>query len=151
MFERLKMKAALKNAEKIREDRDKIARAIKTEETKLLKFIAGRVEADTALVDAETAAALGEPSPVNVARQRSTDAMASINRQASVLGGLRSRLAAQASELEAGVRGIQSGLPEHLDALRQNFAAEWTKGVSVFGALLGKRKALEALVGRFDL
>jgi hypothetical protein len=151
MFEKLKMKAALKNAEKIREDRDKIAKVIAAEEKKLLKLIALRVEVDTALSEAETATALGETSDVDGARRKADSIMVAISRQSATLSGLRGRLASQAPELEAGVRGIQSGLPEHLDALKGDFKDEWDKGLAVFGKLLGRRAALEGLIGKLEL
>ena len=66
------------------------------------------------------------------------------------LNGLRSRLAQQAPEIEAHLKAIKATLPEHIAAVRADFANEWSKGVSAFGALLGKRLAVESLIGKLD-
>jgi hypothetical protein len=146
MFAKWSKMLALKSADRVLESRSKIANVIEREERKLLDLIAERVKADRALVTAETAAALGELTDLPAARKHVEDVHAAIGRQASTLGGLRSRLAAQSPELEAQVRAIQAALPEHVQALKDNFAGEWSKGIAAFGALLGKRSAIESLL-----
>lgn len=131
--------------------RNKLARAIETERTKLLKLIPERFAAETALRDAETALALGEAADLDAAHQRVNETLAAIERQSTILAGLRHRLAGMAGEIESQYRGVKGMLPDHMERIRADFSAEWSKGVAAFSALLGKRKALEALVGRLQL
>jgi hypothetical protein len=129
---------------------ERIVRALQNEVGAFQDLISQRVESDRALVAAETSAAMGEPADVGAAQQRAGNVMASIARKAAVLGGLRARLAGQASGLESNVGGIKAALPEHVDELKADFQGEWARGIKTFGTLLGKRRALEALVGKLD-
>jgi hypothetical protein len=151
MFSKLSKLLALKSADKLLESRAKITEAIERETAKLLRLVTERVEVDRGVVAADTSAALGEQADPAGARQKAAAVMTSIERQGSILAGLRARLATQAPELEGQIRGIQSALPGHIDGLKQDFAADWQKGIQAFGVLIGKRAALEALIGKLDL
>jgi hypothetical protein len=127
-------------------------KALQAEVRKLGDLILQRVEAERALVEVETAVALGgEEGSLAGARRRLDNAMAAIDKKSRVLGGLRSRIAQQAPDLAGKMREIQAGLPEHIRGLKADFEGEWAKGVAAFGVLLGKRRALEAVLGKLEL
>jgi hypothetical protein len=151
MFERKPKLKALSGAEKVIDARNKLSKTIQAEESKLLALILSRVEADRELIAAETAVAMGEQPDSTTAQRKAENAMVVINKQAAILGGLRSRLAGMAGELETQARVVQAALPAHVETLKADFAAEWEKACSAFAAALGRRAALESLIGKFDL
>ena len=116
-----------------------------------MQLIEERIDADSALAAAETAAALDEPADVPAARQRAADVMSSIERQGVILGGLRTRLVQGSRELESQRAAVATALPDHVDQVKADFATEWSKGAAAFAELLGKRRALEARIGKLDL
>ena len=139
------------NKPKLLEVRGKIIDALRAEEARLSKLILERVAAERALVEGETAVTLGEQADANAARRKVDGAIAAINRQASKVAGLRSRLAGQAPELESSVREIKAALPAHVEGLKATFADEWARGVAAFGAIMGRRAAIEGYIGKLDL
>ena len=146
----IKMRA-LSGAERTLGTWNKSMATIAAGEQKLLKLIQHRVTAERAAVAAETDAALSEQTEASTEHQRVIEALCAIDRQASVLAGLRSRAAAQSRDLESQARAIHAELPEFVAALKADFAGEWQKGLVAFEALLGKRAALEGFIGKLDL
>lgn len=151
MSAKTKIHTVLKSVENTLKSRQKILGAIATEEAELQALIPARRAAEVALSDAETAGALGEQSDVSGARRRLDDAMRAIERQAARLAGLRSRLAQQAGEFKTRRDTIKAELHEYAAELRTDFAGEWVKGIAAYGALLGRRQAIESMAGKMDL
>jgi hypothetical protein len=148
ILEKLK---ALLGAENTLQAREKIIDALRAEEKRLSKLILERVAAERALVEGETAVTLGEQADANAVRRKVDGAIAAINRQASKVAGLRSRLAGQAPELEAQRVALKSAMPSHMEAVKRKLSEEWAAGIAAFGALLAKRGAIESLVGKLPL
>jgi hypothetical protein len=141
----------LSGADRVIDARNKIASAIETEKAKLLAEVAERFAAVVALRDALAANALNESVDLDGASGRVTKALESVGRRSVILAGLRHRLSSQAGEFESQYRAIKAMLPDHVQRLRAEFAGEWAKSAAAFSAVLGKRKAIEALVGRLEL
>ncbi len=141
----------LSGADRVLDARNKITAAVEAEKGKLLQVIPERFAAESALREAEAANALSEPVDIEGARRRVSAAMASIEQHSTVIAGLRHRLAEQAGEIDAQYKAVRLALPDHVERVKGDFAAEWTKGIAAFGALLGKRVAIEALVGKLTL
>jgi hypothetical protein len=150
MFGTAKLKVVA-GAESAMKAWSKAKMALQNEVSTLQGLISARVEADRALIAAETAVAIGEQADVPAARQRADNALAAVDRKAAVLQGLRSRLAGQAADLESNVQGIKAALPEYVVGLKADFKEEWTRGIATFAVLLGKRRALEAVIGKIEL
>jgi hypothetical protein len=147
----LKKLKALLGAESTLQAREKIVRALQTEEKQLSELILDRVTAERLLVEAETAVTLGEQSEATAAQRRVDASLGAIQRQARKISGLRSRLAAQAPELEEQRCSLKSAMPSAVDAIKASFADEWGTTIATFGALLGKRAAIEGLIGKLSL
>ena len=141
----------LSGADRVLDARGKVTAAVEAEKGKLLQVIPERFAAESALRDAEAAQALSEPVDIEGARRRVSAAVASIEQHSTVLAGLRYRLAGQAGEIDAQYKAVKLALPDHVERVKGDFVAEWTKGIAAFGALLGKRVALEVLVGKLTL
>jgi hypothetical protein len=148
MFKKLK---ALLGAEGTLEARARIVKALQAEEKRLGELIIVRVSAERELVSAETAVTLGEQADASAAQRKLDDALAAIKRQGSKLAGLRARLASQAVELEAQGVALKSGMPSHVEAIKASFSSEWSQGAAVFGAIMGRRAAIEELIGKLNL
>jgi hypothetical protein len=148
MFERLQKLKALFGAEAALRARDKVLKALQAEELKLRELVIRRVESERALVSAETAEALGEAADPSGARRVLSEALAAIERQKLVLGGLRARLVSQTTEIEGQRLAVKAAIPEHVERVRADLVDEWAKGAAAFAALLGKRQAIEALIGQ---
>ncbi len=127
--------------------RNKITAAIEAAKEKLLAAIPERFAAEVALRDAEASNALGEPVDIEAARRRVTATAAAIEQRSTVLSGLRYRLAALAGETEVQYQAVKAALPDHAERVKSDFAAEWAKGAAAWSALLGRRAAVEALLG----
>jgi len=151
MFAKLTKMAALRGADRVLESCAKINATIKTELNILQALIRERLSVEHAVIDAETAAALGESADTAGARGRSEQVLRSIDRQVGILAGLRSRLAAMAGEMERERQAVSAALPEHIERVKSDFASKWTRGVATYSALLGERQALETLVGKLEL
>jgi len=151
MFAKLTKMVALRGVDRVLDSCAKINATIKTELNKLQVLIRERLSGERAVIDAETAAALGESADTAGARSRSEQVLQSIARQSGILAGLRSRLAAMAGEMESERQAVSAALPEHIERVKGDFAGKWSRGVATFSALLGERQALENLLGKLDL
>jgi hypothetical protein len=140
-------KFKLSGADRVLDARNKITAAIEAAKEKLLAAIPEQFAAEVALRDAEASNALGEPVDLESVHRRVTAAAASIEQRSTVLSGLRYRLAALAGETDAQYQALKASLPDHVQRVRDDFASDWAKGVSAWSALLGRRAAIETLIG----
>ncbi len=147
----LKKLKALLGAESTLQARTKMVKVLQAEESRLRELILDRVTTERLRVEAETSVVLGEQAEASAAQRKFDEAVGAINRQSVKLSGLRSRIASQATELEAQRISVKAALPAHVASIKNSFLAEWTEGVAAFGALLGKRSALEVMVGPLSL
>lgn len=147
----MKKLKALLGAESTLDGRERVLEALRSEARRLSEIVLERVEAERALTEAETAAAVGEQVDAITARRKVDEARGAVDRQCSKLVGLRSRLAAQAPELGAQHQAIKQALPAHVEAIKSSFLDEWAAAARVWGELLGKRVAIEGLVGKLTL
>ena len=147
MFEKSLITRALSGATKALESRNKILKVLKREEDGLDTLIHARVEAERAVVAAETAEALDERSDVASARQRLAGVVDSLGKQSARLGGLRLRLAQQVPDLQAQRASLKEALPGYIESVTSAFASEWELGARAFAALRAKRERLQALIG----
>lgn len=90
---------------------------------------------------------MGEKSDVVEAEQALGLVRGEIGKTGSLLSGLRARLAASAPALIEGYEGMSAELPEHVEAVVALFRSEWQQAIEAFGAALGRRRALENLIG----
>jgi hypothetical protein len=141
----------LSGADRVLDARSKITAAVEAEKGKLLQVIPERFAAESALRDAEAANALGEPVDIEAARRRLASAVAAVGQHSTVLAGLRHRLAEQVGDLDTQYKAVRGNLPDHIERLKSDFAAEFAKGVAAWSALLSKRVAIETLVGKLTL
>ena len=144
---------ALAGALKILDARQKLLSAIANAEGELSKLIHARVEAEHALVEAETAVAIGEGNQPTVtgAEKALSAAKVATSRQASRLAGLRGAVIKQVSDLAAARAEVKQIIPEHAAAIKAEFAEEWRKASEAWAAVLGKRQRLTALLGNLGL
>lgn len=147
----LKKLKALLGAESTLQARAKCAKVLAVEEKHLGELIRERVSAERGLTEAETNVALGAQADATTERSKVDATLTAIARQSSKLGGLRSRLAAQASELDAQRVSVKAAMPSHIESIKDTFSAEWAAGVAAFGALMGRRSAIEGLIGKLPL
>jgi hypothetical protein len=151
MFSTKKTKA-LSSAQKTLEARGKISAAIHEEETRLGALVIERVKAEQLLSVAEAGAALDEPgADVSGAESGLAKAKTAIDKSSAKLAALRGRLVLMAGELATARSAVKGELPAHVEALKTDFAVEWTKGIEAFGQLMGKRAALEARIGKIEM
>ena len=143
-------------AERVLESRRKLEDAITRETAKLQALSLDRLAEEKAITDAETEMAvealdLLAPAETSVGREHLNGILLAIERQGSLLAGLRSRLAALAQDLEAERRSVADALPAHMARAKSEFEKEWAKAIESFAVLLGKRKALELRLGKLSL
>jgi hypothetical protein len=60
-------------------------------------------------------------------------------------------MAQQSAALSEQRGAIKGELPAYAEKVKSDFGAQWAAAVAVFSALMGKRKVLEALIGRMAL
>jgi hypothetical protein len=142
-----KFKAAVTDAQDVLKDREKILSALHGEESRLEGLVRARVHAESELMQAEGAEAVGEKSDVGAAQGRVDSVKGKIASQVRKLAAVRTRLAAQAGALQAAHTALSAGLPEHQERIKEAFREEWSDGAAAFARLLSKRKAIESLVG----
>lgn len=148
MFAKLTKAAALRGAVRVLELRAKVLAAIEAELKKLQSLIQDRRQVERAVIAAETAAALGESADPAAAHKQAEQVAKSLDKQAGILSGLRTRIAAMAGDLETERRAVSAALPEYEERVKSEFSNKWARGVATFSALLGERQALESLIGR---
>jgi len=153
MFERPKMKAAIKAAEKILGERGRLKAAISSAVEDLRPLIARRLEAENLLAAAEVGAAIAAKpeSEIGAARRSVEDAHAGIARQAFKLSALRGKAAEQGAQLADAYRAVKTLLAGHNQEAGERFREEWSAGVQQFSRLLARRAAMERVLGRMDL
>ena len=134
-------------ADKALKNHSKILAAIEAERWRLIDVTKARLAAERALVAAETAAALGEPTDRDVARKRLDSDLAETARISSILGGLRARLAAGADDIERRHEEVRSSIAGHAEIIRREFAAKWERLTAEYGQLMGERAEVERITG----
>lgn len=115
----------------------------------LAQAIEAHMQAQRTLDAAEVAAVTGEgeAAEVSKAKRRLEQARANIDAISAKLRGLRQAFAALSPRLIAAYDALAAALPEHYAAVKKEFANEWADAVAAFSIALGKRRAIEAIIG----
>ncbi len=103
------------------------------------------------MTEAAASIALGDKQDSKAERKELDACLSAIAEQGRKLAGLRARVVSMSPDIEAAAHEIRENLPEHKESLRRSFSQEWQEAVSRFGTVLGKRVALEGLIGKLDL
>ncbi|MBZ5586324.1 MAG: hypothetical protein LAQ30_29885, partial [Acidobacteriia bacterium] len=139
----------LQTATSVMERYSRIEGAIEIEVGNLRPLILELLAADKELQTSETAVVLNEQPSVTPAKaaKRVDAAKSAIDGAGRKLEGLRSRLLTITALAPAAYDQLLRTMPALNAAIRRDFEAEWSAAVASFSAALGKRRALEALVG----
>lgn len=145
------MTRAIKSAERAIEKKSKISNALNSEVKRLSQTARRLVDAERELSD-RSAAHLIEGGIGTVDDSAVSAIRAEIKRHGSTIAGLRAAIADCVPDFVNASEGLSSHLAAHNEAIINDLRAEWERAVAVFGALQGRRQALELAIGRkFDL
>ena len=139
----------LKSAADILSQYDAVDQTISREVEALQAVISELLAAEGELQAAEVAVAMGEQSADATVKpsKRLERARSAIDGAARRLGGLRARLLGIVQAVPAVYAGAVSQLPEASARIKQKFEAEWGPAAAAFARILGRRAAIEALLG----
>jgi hypothetical protein len=136
-------------AQAILERKQKLESVIRDEVAKLGELIAARLQTERAFRRLEAAAAIGEPAPgLEKARKAAADARAALDQASLRLNGFRSALGEQGTELVTNYDAIAAELPRHNAAIVAEFSKQWETAAAAWGAVLGRRAAIETVLGQ---
>lgn len=146
----MSMKSALKDAGTLLARRDKIAKAIGREVSKLGELVERLAAAELRARDIAGRKLLGEAtqSENDDGERELRTCRAEIEVSTQDLGALRMQLHGLAPALMERYRALEAEVPAHNAAIEEEFRREWDKAIANFSAALAKRALVEDSIGR---
>jgi hypothetical protein len=131
------------------ERKEKIESAIQSEVLALSGLIENRLQADREFRRMECAAAIGEGAlALPKAQKAAADARSALDQASLRVGGFRAQLGEQGTVLVEKHADLSAEIPKHHARIAEAFAREWAAVVSAFSLALGRRAAIEQLIGQ---
>jgi hypothetical protein len=126
----------------------KIESAIQDGVAGLASLIANRIQSERDFRKLEAAAAIGEPAAgLAAAKKLAGEARAALDQVSLKLNGLRTALGEQGSPLVESYTTLSGALPAHNAGVIEAFEVEWQAASTTWNLLLGRRRAIEAVLG----
>jgi hypothetical protein len=139
---------AVRAASAALERKSKVEALIAAEVAGLPELIDVRLTAERDLRTAECSKALGEPAPaLGKAQKAAADARATLEQASLRLAGLRANLGGQGTELVSVWDRLATTLPEYNASIVAEFAGEWRAALGAWCEVLGRRAAIERVLG----
>lgn len=141
---------SLKAAEAVLEEFGKVEAAIQGQNARMADVIGSLEQAGSDLQMALTEDAVegGNGVLTKAAKKRLAEARAEVDLLGEMFSGLRSRAVAVAAEMPEVLANLSPDLPSLNAEVEAGFADEWAAAVEAFSIVLGKRAAIEAVLGR---
>jgi hypothetical protein len=150
-----KMSEVLRAAGAALERKERIEAVIRSGVAELQDLILTRLQAERDFRRLECQAAIGELAPAAPALEKAKKAAegvrAALAEVSMRLGGFRQQLGDMGGSFVRAYDQLEGELPRHNARLAESFASEWQESLSVWQNLLGRRAAVEALVGPLSL
>jgi len=150
-----KMSEVLRAAGAALERKERIEAVIRSGVAELQDLIVIRLQAERDFRRLECQAAIGELAPaapeLGKAKKAAEAARAALAEVSLRLGGFRQQLGDMGGSFVGAYDQLEGELPRHNARLAESFASEWQESLSVWQNLLGRRAAVEALVGPLSL
>jgi hypothetical protein len=139
----------LQTAEAVLERQQNFEAAIRNGVADLSGLIVSRVDAERTFRRAEAAAAIGEPAAdLQKAKKASAEAKSALESASLRLNGLRTALGEMGSSLVENYEVLSTELPRYNAAIAAAFEKEWRLALTNWNLMLGRRQALETLLGQ---
>ena len=146
---REELKTALRTAEAVLERRTRILEAVQGGVEKLSGLIISKVQTNREFRRLESQAAIGEAAPdLEKARKRAADAESALHEDSLKLRGLRMQLAEQGTAFVQSHDELAAQLPFHEAEMVKGFNEEYQAGLAAWQDILGRRAAIERLLGK---
>ncbi|MBZ5620056.1 MAG: hypothetical protein LAQ69_15225 [Acidobacteriia bacterium] len=135
-------------AEAVLRREGKIQAAIQDGVLGLADLIAAQLRTEREFRQLEAMAAIGEAAPdLPKAKRAAADAKSALQEASLKLGGLRQQVGHLGAELVQKYDTLADEIPRHIARIVQDFTADWQAAVAVFQVALGRRAAIEGLLG----
>src|ERR1017187_9720881 len=145
----LMIEQILQTAEAVLERQQNFEAAIRNGVADLSGLIVSRVDAERTFRRAEAAAAIGEPAAdLQKAKKASADAKSALESASLRLNGLRTALGEMGCSLVENYEVLSTELPRYNAAIAAAFEKEWRLALTNLNLMLGRRQALETLLGQ---
>ena len=139
----------LQTAEAVLERQQNFEAAIRNGVADLSGLIVSRVDAERTFRRAEAAAAIGEPAAdLQKAKKASAEAKSALESASLRLNGLRTALGEMGCSLVENYEVLSTELPRYNAAIAAAFEKEWRLALTNWNLMLGRRQALETLLGQ---
>jgi hypothetical protein len=143
------IETVLSAAEVILQRKEKIELAINGEVAGLSGLIAERLATEREFRKLECQAAIGGPaSGLKEARKSVADAQAALDSATAKLGGYRMQLGEMGTDLVRDYEQLAAELPQYNARIIGAFAEEWAAALASWSQMLGRRAAIEGVLGQ---
>lgn len=140
---------AVQGAEALLERKGKIEAVISNEVAGLTRLIADQLEAERLFRRLEGQAAIGEPAPgLNQACNAAVAARAALEKASVRLGGLRAQVGDMGTGFARSYDEVAAVLPGYNAGIVAAFAVEWEAASVGWREMLGRRAAIERVLGQ---
>ena len=144
----MQTETVLRTAETVLEKKNKFDNAIQQGVTELSGLIAARLETERTFRRLEAAQCIGEAAPsLPAAKKSAADARVALEQASLKLNGLRTALGQQGGALVEAYDAIAAALPAHNASVVSAFEAEWRAALTTWCEVLGRRAAIEGVLG----
>src|ERR1035441_10196163 len=138
----------LTTADAVLSRKSKFESAIQNEVAGLAELIANRLQSERNYRRAESTAAIGEPSPDLAKLKKAADNGTAALREAGLrLNGFRSQVGEMGEDFVGCYDTLADELPRHNARVVESFAGEWQTASTTWALMLGRRHAIESLLG----
>src|ERR1035441_8320303 len=142
------LKTILQTADAVLEKKNKFDNAVQAGVSELQGLIVARLETERAFRGLEAAASIGEAAGgLEKARKAAADARAALEQASLKLNGLRTALGQQGGALVEAYNTLSGALPAHNARVVEAFEAEWQAALTTWCEVLGRRAAIEGVLG----
>ena len=142
------LETVLQTADAVLEKKNKFDNAIQQGVSELSGLIVARLETERAFRGLEAAASIGEAAGgLEKARKAAADARAALEQASLKLNGLRTALGQQGEALVEAYTTLSGALPAHNARVVEAFEAEWRAALTTWCEVLGRRAAIEGVLG----
>jgi hypothetical protein len=143
------LETVLRTTSTVLETKSKLDNAVQAGVSELQGLIVARLETERTFRRLEAAQCIGEPAAgLEKSRKAAADARAALDQASLKLSGLRTAVGELGSSLVESYDLLATELPRYNATIISEFAEEWGCALMAWNLALGRRHALETLLGQ---